>query len=218
MLKKIITLACVLIFQHYYGQNINRSSTSISNYAEKGQQWLDLNLGLSFFSSNQTTLDELSPVLTEKPNYFGLLVQPKYQYFLLDNLSIGAHLGFGYEELYENDLNFNQINRVYFTGLQSEYFFLNLGQLFFLSAEMDAGVHFLNRDHDTSEWYFEGGLSFITSFLVKDELVLFMKLSDIISYASSEDNFFNLDQGFSVNNTFRNFINFPQFGIRYRLF
>jgi hypothetical protein len=218
MANKLVIFSILFIIQHGFGQSRQKPSTSFSNYPEKGQHWLDLNLGLSFFISNESALNEFALLTNEQPDYFGFLLQPKYQYFIEEKLSIGFHLGFGHENLYENSMDFDQSNQVFFTGFQTEYFFLELKNIFYLSTELDAGINYFNRNNETSNTYFKSGLSLITSFLVKEKLVVFMKLCDIFSYASSDHNFFNFDKSFSVNNTFRNFINFPQFGIRYKLF
>lgn len=216
--KRIIICAFILISYLSVSQSLNNSKPNKIDFATKNQHWLDLNLGLSFFSSNLSVLDEFTPLLTEKPDYFGFLIQPKYQYFIEDKWSIGAHLGFGHENLYENSIDFDQTNQVYFAGVQTEFYVLNVKNIMYLSTEVDASLQYVVTHSSDSNVYFKSGLSLITSFLIKDQFLVFVKLSDVLSYTTDEDNFFNLDQGFSLNNSFDNFINFPQFGIRYKLF
>jgi len=217
-IKRLFIGIFILISNLSLSQNLNNSNLNKTDFAIKHQHWLDLNLGLSFFSSNLSVLDEFTPILTEKPDYFGFYLQPKYQYFIEDKWSIGVHLGFGHENLYENSIDFDQTNQVYFAGVQTEFYVLEIKNIMYLSTEVDAGLQYVVRNSADSNVYFKSGLSLITSFLIKDHFLVFVKLSDVLSYTSDDDNFFNLDQGFSLNNSFDNFINFPQFGIRFNLF
>jgi hypothetical protein len=218
MIKNLLFVLSFLIIQSGLSQQNGNSNANSSNFTNRGHHWLDLNLGLSFFISNEAALNEFAVLTNEKPDYFGFLIQPKYQYFAEDNWSVGFHLGFGHENLFENDVDLDQSNQVYFTGIQTEYFFLELKNIFYLSAELNANLQYLVRDSINSNLYFKSGLNLITSFLIKDNFLVYIKLSDFISYTTNEDNFFRLDKGFSFNNSFDNFINFPQFGIRFNLF
>ncbi len=216
--KRLLIVVFILISQFTLSQNLNNPNPNKTDLATKNQHWLDINLGLSFFISNQSALNEFALITNEKPDYFGFLLQPKYQYFIEDKWSIGFHLGFGHEDLYENSIDLDQAHQVYFAGVQTEFYFLEVKNIMYLSTELDASLQYLVRNSVDSDVYFKSGLSLITSFLINDHFLLFVKLSDFMSYTTDKDNFFNLDQGFSLNNSFDHFINFPQFGIRYNLF
>jgi len=218
MFKKPIFIFCILLFKATFAQYKAKTNITQQNFTTKGTHWLDLNLGLSFFISNEAALNEFAVITNEKPDYFGFLIQPKYQYFIKNKLSIGPHMGFGHENLFENSLDLDQSNQVYFAGIQTEYYFLKLKNIFYMSTELEASLQYFRMISVDSNVYFKSGLNFIISFLINDDFVVFVKLSDIISYTSSDENFYNLDKGFTINNTFNNFINFPQFGIRYNLF
>lgn len=208
----------ILISNLSLSQSLNNSNPNKTDFTAKNQHWLDLNLGLSFFSSNLSRIDNLQPILDDSRNYFGFIFQPKYQYFIKDKLSIGFHLGFGHESFENTSLNFNQDKQVYFTGIQSEYYVFDIDEIFYFSTELDADIQYLVRNNSKSKLYFKSGLHLNFSILFKDDFLIFVKFNDLVSFATSEDNFLYFDKGLSINNSFDNFINFPQFGIRYNLF
>lgn len=218
MIKNKSILLLFLVIQLGWSQSNVSSNANFSNFTDKGHHRLDLNFGLSFFISNEAALNEFAIINDESPDYFGLLLQPKYQYFIEDNWAVGFHIGFGHEDLFENSLDLDQTNQVYFTGVQTEYFFLKLKDIFYLSTELDASLQYFVRNSKDSNLYFKSGLSLITTFLINDNFLVFLKLNDFMSFSSNENNFFRFDKGFSFNNSFDNFINFPQFGLRIKLF
>lgn len=86
--KRLLIAVFILISPLSLSQNVNNPNPNKTEFATKNQHWLDISLGLNFFISNQSALNEFVLITNEKPDYFGYLLQPKYQYFMEDKWCI----------------------------------------------------------------------------------------------------------------------------------
>lgn len=200
--------------------------TADASFAEKGTHWLNFNLGLSVMNSDLGNFEDPFLLADENRRNFGFIFQPKFQVFIKDRLSVGFHLGVALDEFENKQIDFQQNKNNYFAGLQTEYYFLNVKNIFYISTELDAGMHYLENKfkgdsfaiNDSYHTYFKSGLHLNFSFMLQENWVFYAKFFDLISYTTSENNFFGYDEGIQFNNSLDNFINFPQFGVVWKLF
>ncbi len=195
-------------------------------FLEKGTHWLDLNLGLSFMNSDLGDFEDPFLLTDENRRNFGFIFQPKFQVFIQDRFSVGFHLGIALDEFENKQINFQQNKNNYFTGLQLEYYFLNVKNIFYISSEIDLGLHYLENTFTSSaieisnsyHTYFKSGLHLKLNFIINSDWMFYAKFFDILTYTNSKNNFFGYDDGVQLNNSLDNFISFPQFGITRKLF
>lgn len=227
---RIFTFILLLSFFSFnlYAQDPKPPKTlsSDASFAKKGTHWLDLNLGLSVMNSNLADFEDPFLLADENRRNFGLILQPKFQVFIKDQLSVGFHLGLALDEFENKQIDFQQNKNNYFVGLQTEYYFVNVKNIFYISSELDAGIHYLENKfsfasaeiNDSYHTYFKSGLHLNFNFMISDDWVFYAKFYDLVSYTNSENNFFGYNEGFQLNNSLENFINFPQFGVMFKLF
>ena len=226
VLKKLI-FCCLLVMLFSitaFGQT-DSTNKSVS-FAKQGSHWLNLNLGLSFMNSDVADFEDPFLMQGENRRNYALLAQPKFQVFLKDKLGVGFHLGLGLDEFENKNIDFKQNRANYFVGLQTEYYFLIPSDFFLVSAEVDAGFHYMNQQVNSaaneilevSNNYFKSGLHLNLNFVVHDDWVVYAKIYDIFSYTTTDTNFYDYKKGFQLNNSLQNFINFPQFGVLWKLF
>lgn len=202
------------------------SVNSGPSFAKQGSHWLNLNLGLSFMNPNAANFDDPFLMTGENRRNFGIIAQPKFQVFIKDRLGVGFHLGTAFEEFENEEISFKQNKNNYFVGVQGEYYFLNLNDFFLMSSELDLGYHWMQQKVNTaaseintsSSNYLKAGLSVNLNFILHDDWVLYAMFFDVLSYTSSENNFFDYSKGLQLNNSLENFVNFPQFGVLWKLF
>jgi len=193
---------------------------------EHKNRWLDLGLGFNYANSNLTRFDNDIPFTGEDLSGIGILINPKYQVFVLDKYSIGLNIGFGFESFKNNDINYKILRYDYSVGLQTEYFFNVFKNLIFISGELISSFHYIIEDislenaelNGFDNTYFKSGLNINISTQISKKLNFYVKFSDWITYLSTDENFYEFENGLNINNGIDNFINFPQFGLRYRLF
>ena len=208
-------------------QNTNNNQLNNSSYVlKKGTHWLDLNLGLSLMNSNLADFEDPFLLTDENRRSFGFIFQPKFQVFIQDQLSVGFHLGLALDEFENKQIDFQQNKNNYFTGLQGEYYFLNVKNILYISSEIDFGIHYLENKFTSSNievsntyhTYFKSGLHLNLNFMISPDWIFYAKFFDLVTYTNSENNFFGYDEGVQFNNSLDNFISFPQFGVMWKLF
>lgn len=215
------TLFAIILSLTFY-KNVAQNSKPF----EQKNRWLDLGLGFNYANSNLTRFDNDIPVTGEDLSGLGILVNPKYQVFVLDNYSIGFNIGFGFESYKNNDIDYKIFRYDYSVGLQNEYFFNVFKNLIFISGEVVLGFHYINENISIENaelsgfdnTYFKSGFNINITTQISKELNFYIKLSDWITYLSTNENFYEFEKGLNGNNGLENFINFPQFGLRYRVF
>lgn len=227
---RIFTFILLLNFFSFklYAQDPKPPKTLSSDvsFAKKGTHWLDLNLGLSVMNSNLADFEDPFLLADENRRNFGFIFQPKFQVFIKDRLSVGFHLGVALDEFENIQIDSQQNKNNYFAGLQGEYYFVNVKNIFYISSELDVGIHYLENKFSSNSLainnsyhtYFKSGLHLNFSFMANEDWVFYAKFFDLVSYTNSENNFFGYDKGIQFNNSLDNFISFPQFGVMWKLF
>ena len=119
-------LFCLFSFSLLAQNTDNNQLINSSVFIEKGTHWLDLNLGLSFMNSDLGDFEDPFLLAEENRRNFGFIFQPKFQVFIKDRFSVGFHLGLALDEFENKQIDFQQNKNNYFTGLQGEYYFLNV--------------------------------------------------------------------------------------------
>lgn len=224
--RKFVALMLLVGWSFSSFAQANQDLKSGPSFAKQGTHWLNLNFGLSFMNSDVANFDDPFLMMGENRRNFGIIAQPKFQVFLKDRLGIGFHLGSGLDEFENENINFKQNRYNYFAGLQTEYYFFIPSDFFLVSAEIDASLHYLDEQVNTSaaevmdrsSTYFKSGLHLNLNFVVHDNWVVYAKFYDVFSYTTSANNFFDYGKGFKLNNSLQNFIHFPQFGVLWKLF
>lgn len=218
MLNNYILILAILFTTFSFAQN----QEDFDNPFEKQSMYLETTLGLSFHNQTLARINNQVPFDYSLGNSLKFNLTPKFHYAIVDNLFAIGQIGFGYQEFRVEENHSKTKATNYITGAGIKYYFWKIHPKLYLNAETGLQFQYYHSkepnylDKTINQSLMKSYLDIGISLFVKENLLFSLVFKDIISYHSRLPNF-DGQEGWEINNVFKNLIRYPHFSLAFRL-
>lgn len=213
-IRRVFFLLCLSCFAAF---------SQAQEILQKGNVLVGGDFGISFYNRDIARLNSQDiPGGVSMTDALRVHLHPKIYYGVAQQLFVQGYLGLDYSHYKRQTDGLRLVSTNWSIGSGLKYYFLEIAEPVFLSAEVGVAYNIFQINHVFSpqENRHQGLISSYLDIALEMDLgqgwMFAVILKDLVEYQSDVPNFKHRE-GWKTNNVFRHFIRYPHFGVYYRL-
>lgn len=188
----------------------------------KGQLYLGVDLGLSFYNEELAHLNGQLPPNYQMNDAIRFTLAPKIDYAIANRLMLSAQIGFDFQNYKYQQTGQRFATNNYRFGVGVKYYVLKITEGFYFSTAVDVAYNYFHIQQgyqpyeNTDQALWSVALNFGIDIMVSENILFSVLFTDLVDYHTAFPNF-DYRKGWQLNPVFKNFLHYPHFSVMYRL-